>query len=54
MTCRRAAHQALRGRFGGYQFLGQGQKCQSIGSEENLTGNFTESIRKADSFVLVV
>jgi hypothetical protein len=54
MTCRRAAHPALRGRFGGHQFLGQGQKCQPVGSEENLTGNFTKSISKADSLVFVV
>src|ERR1700677_3177100 len=54
MTCRREAYPALRDGFGGHQFLGQGQKCQPVGGEENLPGNFTESIRKADSFVLVV
>jgi len=38
------AHPALRDRFRGHQFLGQGQKCQPFGSEENTAGHTTECI----------
>ncbi len=54
MTCHREAHPALRNRFGCHQFLGQGQKCQPFSSEENTAGNFTASIREADSLVFVI
>ena len=53
MVYYREAHPALRDRFRGHQFLGQGQKCQLVGSEENATGNITAPICKADSVLFV-